>query len=174
MHSNSQYGTTWWSDHRVFHHSIRYHMVVRSSCIPPVNTVPRGGQITVHSTIQYSTTWWSDHRAFYQSIQYHMEVKSLYIQSVKRVPHGGQIIVYSTSQYNTTWRSDHRVFHRSIKLVRKGAGLGAPGGTLCDADRPFVKNLHVYIVLVLGLSFVCYRILTKCPKAVSAPDRTGV
>ena len=47
---------------------------LRSSCIPPVNTVPHGGQIIVHSTCQHSTTWWSNHRAFHLSTQYHMVV----------------------------------------------------------------------------------------------------
>ena len=62
---------------------------LRSSCIPPVNAVPHGGQIIVHSTCQHSTTWWSNHRAFHLST----------------VPHGGQIIVHSTCQHSTTWWS---------------------------------------------------------------------
>ena len=44
------------SGHRAFHLSTQYHMVVRSSCIPPVNTVPHDGQIIVHFTCQHSTT----------------------------------------------------------------------------------------------------------------------
>ena len=77
--STSQHSTTWRSDH----------------CVPPVNTVPHGGQIIS----QHRTTWRSDHRAFHQSTQYHM-VRS----SANTVPHGGQII----SQYRTTWWSDHQ------------------------------------------------------------------
>ena len=61
----------------------------RSSCIPPVNAVPHGGQIIVHSTCQHSTTWWSNHRAFHLSTQYHMVVKSSCIPPVNTVPHGG-------------------------------------------------------------------------------------
>ena len=87
-------------------------MVVRSSCIIPVSTVPHGGQIIVYSTSQHSTTWWSDHRVFHQSALYHMVVRSSCIPPVNTVPHGGQIIVYSTSQHSTTWWSDHPVFHR--------------------------------------------------------------
>ena len=91
VHSTSQHNTIWcrWSDHRAFHQSTQHDMVVTSSCIPPVNTVPHavrlscippvnttrygaGGQIIVHSTSQHSTIWWSDHRAFHQSTQYHI------------------------------------------------------------------------------------------------------
>ena len=90
-------------------------MVVKSSCIPPVNTVPHGGKIIVHSTCQHSTTWWSDHRAFHQSTQYHMVVKSSCISPVNTDPHGGQIIVHSTCQHSTTWWSDHRAFHLSTQ-----------------------------------------------------------
>ena len=115
------------------HQSTQYHFVVRTSCIPPVNTVPHGGQIIAHSTSQHSTTWWSDHvhstsqhsitwwsdhvhstsqhsttwrsdhRAFHQSTQYHMAVRSSCIPPVNTVPHGGQIIVRSTNQHSTTW-----------------------------------------------------------------------
>ena len=97
VHSPSQHSSTWWSDHRAFHQSTQYHVVVRSSCIPPVNTVPQGGQITVHSTSQHITTWWSDHRVFHQSTQYYTVVKSSCSPLVNTVPHGGQIIVHSTS-----------------------------------------------------------------------------
>ena len=86
---------------------------LRSPCIPPVNTVPRGGQIIVHSTCKHSTTWWSDHRAFHQSTQYDMAVRSSCIPPVITVPHGGQITVYSTGQHSTSWWSDHRAFHQS-------------------------------------------------------------
>ena len=87
MHSTSQHSTTRWSDQRAFHQPTQHHMVVRSSCIPPANTAPHGGQTIVHSTSQHtttrwsdyrastsqhSTTWWSDHRAFHQSTQHHM------------------------------------------------------------------------------------------------------
>ena len=75
MHSTSQHSTIQWSDHCAFNQPTQNQMVVRSSCIPPVNTVPHGGQIIVHSTSQHSTTWWSDHHAFYQSTQYHMVVR---------------------------------------------------------------------------------------------------
>ena len=64
VHSTSQYSTSWWSNHRVFHRSTQYHTVVRSSSISQVNTVQHGGQIIVHSTSQHSNTWCSDHRAF--------------------------------------------------------------------------------------------------------------
>ena len=107
----SQHGATWWSDHRAFHQSARCHLVVRSWCIPPVSTVPLGGQIIVHSTSQHNTTWWSDHRAFHQSTQYHMVVRSWCIPPVSMVPLGGQIIVRSTGQHSTTWLSDHRASH---------------------------------------------------------------
>ena len=104
-------------------------MVVRSSCIPPVNTVPCGGQIIVHSTSQHSTMWWSDHGAFHQSTQYHVVVRSLCILPVSIVPDGvcvrippvstvprsGQIVVHSTSQHSTMWWSDHGAFHQSTQ-----------------------------------------------------------
>ena len=76
---------------------------LRSPCIPPVTTVPRGDQITVHSTSQHSTTLWSDHRVFNQSPQYHVVIRSPCIPPVSTVPHCGQIIVYSTSHHSTTW-----------------------------------------------------------------------
>ena len=59
VHSTSQHSAGWWSGHCafrqttqyliwsghcVFHQSSQYHMVVRSLCIPPVNTVLHGGQ----------------------------------------------------------------------------------------------------------------------------------
>ena len=91
MHSTSQHSTTRWSDHRAFHQSTQYHMVFRSPYIPPVNTLPHGGQIIVHSTSQHSTTWWSDHRVFHWSTQYHMVVRSSYIHQVNTVLYGGQI-----------------------------------------------------------------------------------
>ena len=94
----------------VFHQSTQHHMVVRSTCIPPVNTAPHGGQINVHSTSQlpaphggqmnvhytrsqinvhstsqHSTTWWSDQRAFHQSTQYHMVVRSTCLTPVNTV-----------------------------------------------------------------------------------------
>ena len=104
--STSQHSTTLWSEHRAFHQSTQYHMVVRSSrippvntvphggqimCIPPVNTVPHGGQIIVHFTSQHSTTWRSDHRAFHQSTQYHTVVRLSCVLPINTVPHGGQI-----------------------------------------------------------------------------------
>ena len=97
MHSTGQHSTTWWSDHHAFHRPTQYHMVVRSSCSPPVNTVPHGGQITVHSTGQHSTTWWSDHHAVYQSTQYHKVVRSSCIPPVTTVPHSGQITAFHQS-----------------------------------------------------------------------------
>ena len=69
-HFIGQHSTTRWSDHRAFHlldycafHWLtHHHNVVRSSCIPSVNTVPQGGQIIVHSIGQHSTTRWSDQK----------------------------------------------------------------------------------------------------------------
>ena len=91
VHFTSQDSTTpWWSNRRTFHQSGQYHtMVVKSSYIPSVRTVPHyGGQIVVHSTSQDSTTlWWSNRRELNQSGQYHpMVVKSSCIPSVKTVP----------------------------------------------------------------------------------------
>ena len=139
VHSTSQHRTTWWSDHRAFHQSTQNHMVVRSSCIPPinthsdntephggqiivysVNTEPHGGQIIVHSvagqiivhsTSQHRTTWWSEHRAFHQSTQNHMVVRSSCIPPINTEPHGGQI-VRAFRQHRTTWWSDLRVFRQ--------------------------------------------------------------
>ena len=136
VYSTSEHTTIWWSDHRVlqqwthyhmvvrsscippvnrvFHQWTHYHMVVRSSCIAPVNTLPYDGQIIVLSTSQHSTTWWSDHRAFHQWTHYHMVVRSSCIPPMNTVPHSGQIIVYCTSEHTTIWWSDHRVFHHCI------------------------------------------------------------
>ena len=124
MHSLGQHSTTGWSEHRAFHQSTQYHMAVRASCIPPVHTVPHGGQITVHSTSPHSTTWRSDQRAFHQSTQYHMAGRSSCIPPVHTVPHGGQIIVHSTSPRNMTWCSVRR-------LVRKETGPGTRQGIRC-------------------------------------------
>ena len=83
---------------------------LRSPCIPPVNTVPHGGQIIVHSTSQHSTTWrsdhhsttwWSDHRAFRQLTQCHMVVRSSCIPPVNTI----------------TWWSDHCAFHQSAQYL---------------------------------------------------------
>ena len=118
----------------VFHQSTQHHMVVRSTCIPPVNTAPHGGQINVHytssqinvhSTSQHSTTWWSDQRAFHQqhSATWWSDQRAFH-QSTQHAPHGGQIIVHSTisqinvhstSQHSTTWWSDQRAFHQSTQ-----------------------------------------------------------
>ena len=113
-------------------------MVVRTSCIPPTNTIPQCGQIIVHSTNQHSTTWWSDHRpfhqpthyhmvvrspcippantvpngAFHQPTQYHMVVRSWCIPLTNTVPQGGQIMVHFTNQHSAKWWSDHGAFHQ--------------------------------------------------------------
>ena len=68
-------------------------MVVRSSCIPPVRTVPHGGQITVHSTSQHSG--------------------QITMHSTSQ--HSGQIIVHSTSQHSAIQWSDHHAFHQSAQ-----------------------------------------------------------
>ena len=103
--------------------STQYHVAVRSSRIPSVHTVPRGGQIIAHSVSPHSTTWRSDHRALHQTTRCHVVVRSSCIPSVNTVRcggqitvlHGGQIIVHSVSRHSTTWRSDHRVFHQSVR-----------------------------------------------------------
>ena len=140
-HRGGQHSTMGWPDHCAIHQSTQDHRVVRSSCIPPVNTVPHGSQIIVHSTSQHSTTWWSDHHAFHPPTQYHMVVRSSYIPPVNTVPHGGQIIVHSTSQHRTTWWLDR-------KLARKEARMRAQHGSLyCslleqDCDRYSNTDLH--------------------------------
>ena len=83
------------------------------SCIPPLNTVPHGGQITVystsqHRTSQHSTTCWSDHCTFhqstqYQSAQYHMAVRSLYIPPVNTVPLASDLILRSSEHAVSSW-----------------------------------------------------------------------
>ena len=92
-------------------------MVVRSSCIPPVNTVPHGGQIIVHSTSQHiatcdqiivhstnyhSASWWSDHCAFHQSTYCHM-IRSSCILPIITVQHGDQIIGIPPFNSPTRW-----------------------------------------------------------------------
>ena len=135
---------------------------------PSVNTVPRGGQITVphggqiigHSVSQHSTTWRSDHRAFRQLTQYHMAVRSSRIPPVCTVSHGGQIIVHSTShtaphgsqiivhsvsQHSTTWRSDQRVFHQSVNTWQSDGRLGnskrEKGGSLYENNVCIKRRL---------------------------------
>ena len=107
VHSTSQHCATFGQ----IHQSTQCHMVVRSSCISPVNTVPHGGQIIVHFTSQHTATFgqiivntlWSDHRALHQSTPCHMVVRlsstpchvvarSSCISPVNTVPHCGQII----------------------------------------------------------------------------------
>ena len=115
VHSTSQHRATFGQ----IHQSTQCHMVVRSSCISPVNTLPHlvrsssthCGQIIVHFTSQHRATcwsdyrqhrvmWWPDHRAFHQSTLCHIVVR-LYSQhcatwssdhTVNTVPHCGQII----------------------------------------------------------------------------------
>ena len=115
-------------------------MVVRSPCIPPVSTVPHGGQIIVHSTSQHSTTWWSDHRAFHQSTQYYMVVRSPCIPPVTTVPHGGQITVHSTSDHSTTWWSDQR-------FVRKGGARRPTPNTPLFLESLTISNFLPSILL---------------------------
>ena len=43
-----------------FHLSAHHHVLVRSTPVPPVSTVPRAGQIYGRSTCQLITTCWSD------------------------------------------------------------------------------------------------------------------
>ena len=74
--------------------STQYHMADQSCTIPPVNTIPH--QIVVYSSSQHNTT--SDRRVFLQSTQYH--IRSSCIPPVNTIPH--QIVVYSSSQHNTT------------------------------------------------------------------------
>ena len=57
-----------------FHQSTQCHMLVRSSCISSVYTVPHGDHV-VHFTSQHSTTWWSDYCVSHLSTQYHMVVR---------------------------------------------------------------------------------------------------
>ena len=95
-----------------FHQSTHCHMLVRSSCISPVNTVPHGGHV-VHFTSQHSTTWLSGHRAFHQSTQCHMAVMWC-ISPVNTVQHGCQVIVHFTSQHSATRRSCD-AFHQSTQ-----------------------------------------------------------
>ena len=78
-----------------FHQLTQHHVVVRSSCIPPVGLVPHGGQIIIHSTSRPSTTWWSDYHPFHQSTQHHVAV----IPPINTVPHG------PSAQYHMTVRS---------------------------------------------------------------------
>ena len=101
---------------QMVHQSAQYHMAVRS-CILPVNTVPNGGQI-VHSASQHSTTWRSD-RALHQSTQYHMAVRSC-ILPINTVPHGGQI-VHSQSQ------SAQLQYHMTAVDTISGTRLRRPG-----------------------------------------------
>ena len=86
-------------------------MAVRS-CIPPVSTLPHGGQI-VHSTSQHTTTWWSVNtvphggqiKPFHQSAHYHMVVRSC-IPPVSTLPHGGQIKpLHQPTHYHMVVRS---------------------------------------------------------------------
>ena len=57
VHSTNYHSAPWWSDHCAFHQSTYCHMVIRSSCIPPVNILPHGDQTIVHSTSQHIATW---------------------------------------------------------------------------------------------------------------------
>ena len=83
---------------------------LRSRCIPPVNTVPHSGQITMHSTCQHSTTQWSDHQAFHLTTQYH----------------SGQITMHSTCQHSTTLWSDHQSFQLSTQYRTVVRSPGIP------------------------------------------------
>ena len=115
MHSSSQHSIIWWSDHCAFHQSTLHNMVVRSACIPPVNTVLYGGQSSMHSTSQHSIIWWSNHCAFHQSTQYYMVVRSACTPPVNTVLYGGQISMHSSSQHSIIWWSDHSAFHQSTQ-----------------------------------------------------------
>ena len=103
--------------------------MVRLSCIPPVNTVPHGGQIIMHSTSEQLATWRSDHHAFHQRTTCHMAVRSSRIPPANNLPqvlavrlscippvntiaHDGQIIVHSASKHSTAWRSDSKLVWR--------------------------------------------------------------
>ena len=141
-HSTRQHSTTGWSDHRAFHPSTRYHRVVRSSCIPPVYTVPQCGQIIVHSTHRHSTTGWSEHRAFHPSTRYHSVVRSSCIPPINTVPQGGQVKPFHPStQYHRVVRSNHSTHQHGTtgwsdgESVRKEVGCRAQCRAVCGVRR---------------------------------------
>ena len=73
-HSTSQHCTTW-CDHSqdsMWPQPTQYHMVVRSSSIPPINTVPH--DVTTANTVPHG-----------------MEVRSSSILPINTVPHGGTV-----------------------------------------------------------------------------------
>ena len=127
--------------YRAFHPSAQSHRVVRSLCIPPINTGSHGGQIIIHSTHQHRPSWWSDHRAFHPSAQSLRVVRSLCIPPISTGPHGGQIILHpypSTQSHRVVrsscippvngpiWQSDHRAFHPSTQAHRAVRSLCIP------------------------------------------------
>ena len=154
---------TYAAHHRVLHQPTQYHMAVRSSCNPPANTVPHGGQIIMQSTSQHSTTWRSDHHAIHQPTQYHMAVRSSCNPPANTVPHGGQIIMQSTSQHNATWRSDHAIhqptqYHMAVRSSCNPPANTVPHGGLIESlwgmrldsklsSESSVENLSVLSVL---------------------------
>ena len=92
-------------------------LVVRSWCIPPVNTVPHGDEILVHRTNQHSASWWSDLGASHQSTQCLMVVRSWCIPPVNTVPHGDEILVHPTNQHSASWWSDLGASHQSTQCL---------------------------------------------------------
>ena len=135
--SISQHSTTWWSDQRAFHQSTQHHMVVRSTCIPPVNTVPHGGQINVHPTSQHSM-----HHMVVRSSCIPPLVRSTCIPPVNTAPHGGQINVHSISQHSTTWWSDQRALHQSTQCGQIGS--------LCERNYLMSTALRAQCELTLN------------------------
>ena len=100
LNSTSQYSTTWWSDRK------RRGLELRGEpSIPPVNTVPHGGQIEkagIRAQYKGSVPPVNTVQNYlvHQSIQYHMVVRSKEVglraqykgsvPPVNTVPHGGQ------------------------------------------------------------------------------------
>ena len=109
---------------------------LKSSCIPPANTVPHDGQIIVHSTGQHSITWKSDHRAFHQSTQYHMMVRSSCIPPVITVSHGNRIGSSQAKEHFRRYRIDRQT------MVLSTTRHGLPYSVVPPSERTHPPALN--------------------------------
>ena len=96
--------SSWWSDLGASHQSAQCLMAVRSWCIPPVSTELHGSLSQI--LVMVVRSWCIPP----VSTEPHggqilvMVVRSWCIPPVSKVPQGGQILVHPTSQHRASWQ----------------------------------------------------------------------
>ena len=149
--------------------STQCHMMVRSSCIQPVNPVPHGGQIIVPVRSSYILPvntvphGWSDHRALPQSTRYHMVGQITCILPVITVPHGWSYhrAFYQSTQYHVVVQIESLRGKRRDSILSEGPsiiqGSATPSVLVSSGERDpnflweiFNLDTKVYKVDLVG------------------------